>query len=78
MGGMPYPRVCEMGANNGDVGFKGCNLEGKYTVPVRSIAKAKEPIYAGRHVKDWEPANGPNTTPQAGVGGAVYINFPIG
>jgi hypothetical protein len=24
MGGMAHPRVCEMGANTGDVGFGGC------------------------------------------------------
>lgn len=60
---MPYPRVCEMGANNGDVGFKGCEPEGKYTVPVRSIARANPNPPIGGLRKNPIIEKGPNTTP---------------
>ena len=78
MGGMAQPRICEMGATNGDVGFSGCELQTKYKAPVRSGPKATGGVYAGVHVKGWEAAKGPNTTPQAGRGGAVFIDFPVG
>jgi len=76
---MAYPRICEMGANTGDVGFNGCDPQTKYTVPVRSHVRARNPApIGGKHHKDWKAESGPNTTPQAGVGKAVYIPFPIG
>jgi len=53
MGGMPYPRICEMGANNGDVGFKGCEPQTKYTVPVRSIKRAVTTGDGGKHKSGW-------------------------
>ena len=69
-------RVCEMGASPDDVGFDGCTLPWKYTVPVYPGVKAVvNPPFAGVHVKDWEPATGPNTTPQHGRGGLPYIPF---
>ena len=74
MGGMPYPRVCEMGANNGDVGFKGCDPQTKYTVPASSgkLANTAWPVGGKQGKKE---AVGPNEIPRAGRGGMVYIPF---
>jgi hypothetical protein len=76
MGGMPYPRVCEMGANTGNVGFEGCDPQTKYTVPVSSgkLADTAWPV-GGKRPEGWKAAEGPNTFPQAGRGGPVYIPF---
>jgi hypothetical protein len=63
MGGMAGPRICEMGANNDDVGFSGCEPQTKYTPPVRSIERAVTTGDGGKHIKGWEAATGPNTTP---------------
>ena len=71
---MAGPRVCEMGANNGDVGFSGCEAQTKYTVPVASgkLADTKWPV-GGKQGKD--TLEGPNDIPRAGRGGSVYIPF---
>lgn len=69
-------RVCEMAAEAGDVGFAGCQPQTKYVVPVYPGKRAVvNPPIGGYRAKGWEPAQGPNTTPQAGRGGEVYIPF---
>ena len=85
MGGMAGPRICEMGATNDDVGFSGCEHQTKYTPPVRSIRRAQydpaPPIGGAQKLREEgnnQKVEGPNTTPRAGRGGAVYIPFPIG
>jgi len=72
----PGGRICEQAATNGDVGFDGCLQQTKYTVPVISGKRAvRNPPIGGARPKGWEPATGPNTFPQAGRGGNVYIPF---
>ena len=73
---MAEHRVCEMAAETGDVGFAGCDLQTKYVVPVYPGKRAvANPPIGGYRAQGWEPAEGPNTTPQAGRGGSVYIPF---
>lgn len=74
---MANPRICEMAANNGDVGFSGCLPQTKYTAPVApSPMKAvRNPPIGGARPAGWKAAEGPNETARAGRGGMVYIPF---
>jgi len=74
-GGMANPRVCDMAAVTGDVGFDGCEIQTKYVVPVYPGKRAvtNPPIGGLRSVPVIQ--NAPNTYPQAGRGDMVYIPF---
>jgi hypothetical protein len=76
-GGMSKSRICEMAAVNGDVGFEGCSAPSKYTAPAapRPLRAVRNPPIGGSRPSGWNPIEGPNTTPQAGRGGMVYIPF---